>query len=273
MYIHFAFGSLGKQGKTKEQTEKVIQLILKEKRLLVSKCKEFLPAFPERGAKIIPRERFKVVENGLAATFYPKEDPSWFDKLPDDTRIHYLPMDVPMICFIKIAFNQLRTCPHSREYGKFGIILDDGFLKLKGIRPVKYYTEESLRTDSLIRKWNYNQKALSAEAKKDLEKEILTYRKPATLFPSFKESVITELTRTSKGMKVKYLTYDRYQEGYDFTKENEYRIVFDEGVDYLYFDEGDLFMVITPNSEAKRRVETFLNQNWNRQPIIEEFPI
>lgn len=272
MFIHFTFGSLGKQGKTGEQTEKVIEFILREKRLLVSKCKEFIPAFPEQGAKRIPREMWKRTDDGLAATFYPKEDPHWFHKLPDDTTIHYLPTDVPMICFIKSSFNQLRTCTHSREYGKFGIVLTDKFLRVKGIRPVRYYTEGSLWNAPLIKKWNYSSKGLSAKEKADLEKEIVAYRKPATLFPSFKESVITKLIRTSEGVNVEYLTYDRYQEGYDFTKENEYRIVFDEGVDYLYFDESDLYMVITPDSEAKSRIETYLNQYWTRLPRVEVFP-
>ena len=271
MFIHFAFGLLGKQDKSEEQTEKVIEFILKGKRLLVSKCKEFIPAFPEQGGKRIPREMFKITDDGLVATFHPKEDPDWFDKLPDDTTIHYLPMDVPMICFIKISFNQLRAPTHSREYGKFGIVLTDKFLRAKGIKPVRYYTEGSLWNDSLIKKWNYGLEGLSAKEKADLEKEIVSYRKPATLFPSFKESVITKLSRTSAGLNVEYLTYDRYQEGYDFTKENEYRIVFDEGVDYLDFDEGDLYMVITPDSKAKSRIESFLKQHWTKRPRVEVF--
>lgn len=272
MLIHFAFGALGKQDKAEEQTEKVIECILQKKRLLVSKCKEFIPKFPEKGAKRIPREMFKVTDDGMAATFYPKEDPEWFRKLPDDTTIHYLPFDVPMICFIKISFNQLRASTHSREYGKFGIVLTDSFLTARGIKPVYYYTEETLWNDTLIKKWNYSSKSISAKEKSELEKEIVSYRKPASLFPSFEESVITKLTRTTKGMEVEYLTYDRYQEGYNFRKENEYRIAFDEGVDYLYFDEGDIFMVITPDSKAMDRVESFLKHNWSQQPQVKLFP-
>ncbi len=272
MFIHFAFGTLGKQGKTREQTEKVIEFVLREKKLLVSKCKEFIPRFPEKGAKRIPWEKLKTTEDGLEATFYPKEDPYWFHKLPDDATIHYLPMDVPMICFMRISFNQLRTSPHSREYGKFGIVLTDKFLRSKGVRPVKYYTEESLWNDLLIKKWNYSQKVLSVKEKEDLEKELLTYRKPATLFPSFKESVITKLIRTPEGVNVEYLTYDRYPEGYDFTKEHEYRITFDEGIEYLYFDESDLFMIIAPNLKAKGIVEKYLKESWSYQPHVEIFP-
>jgi len=273
MLIHFAFGSLGKQGKTEEQTRRVIELILQEKRLLVFKCKEFIPAYPKKGVKRIPPEMFKVTGDGEAsATFYPKEDPDWLSKLPDDTTIHYLPMDVPMICFIKTSFNQLKSSPHSAEYGKFGLALTDGFLKRKGIKPVLYYTESSLWNDNVIRKWNYNQNKISSKEKTELEREILSYRKPATLFPSFKESVTIKLTRASEGTTLEYLTYDRYPHNYDFSKEKEHRIVFDEGVDYLYFGEDDLFMVIVPDLKSKGEVEAFIKRNWSKQPKVEVYP-
>jgi len=272
VFIHFAFGALSKQGKVDEQTRVIAEYILREKRLKVSKCKEFLPAYPTLGAKRIPREMFKATEDGLAATFHPKEDPNWFDKLPDDKTIHYLPVDVPMISFIKIPFNQLKTSSHSNEYGRFGIVLTDDFLRDKVIKAVYYYTEESLWSDPLIKKWNYDAKNLSKEERSQLEKEIVSFRKPASLFPSFRESVITKITRVSKGVEVEYLTYDRYEEGYDFKRENEYRIVCDEGVDYLYFEEKDIFMVITPDIEAQRRIRDFFNHNWREKPQVTIYP-
>ena len=115
-------------------------------------------------------------------------------------------------------------------------------------------------------------KGVVNRGKEKLEKEILSYRKPAALFPSFKESVITRLIKTSGGMKAESLTYDRYEVGYDFIKEHEHRIVFDEGVDYLYFDEIDIYMIITPNSKAKENIERFLAQTWKYQPIVKVFP-
>ena len=114
MFIHFAFGSLGKQGKTEEQTKLVVEYILKEKRLLVSKCTEFIPAFPIKGAKKIPRDLWEITDYGMKADLDIK-DQNWFSKLPDDTMIHYLQQDVPMICFIKIAFNKLRISTHSND--------------------------------------------------------------------------------------------------------------------------------------------------------------
>lgn len=273
MFIHFAFGSLGKQGKTEEQTKLVIELILREKRLLVSKCKEFIPTFPKKGTKRIPPEMFEVTGDGIAsATFYPKEDPDWLSKLPDDTTIHYRPMDLPMICFIKISLSQLKNSTHSVEYGKFALAFTDNFLKSKGIKPVFYHTESGLWNDDVIRRWNFEQNRMSKKDKADLEREILSYRKPATLFPSFKESVTIKLTRASEGTTLEYLTYDRYPDGYDFTKEKEHRIVFDKGADYLYFDEDDLFMVITPDLKSKDEVESFFKRNWSKQPKVEVFP-
>lgn len=271
MFIHFAFGSLGKQGKLDEQTEAIIQYILKEKRLKVSKCKEFIPVFPTPGAKRIPADMFKATDYGAAATFHPQQDPEWFKKLPDDTTIHYLPVDVPMICFIKVSLSQLKNSTHSHEYGRFGIVLTDNFLKANRIRPVYYYTEESLWSDRIIRKWNSG-KDLDKREKSQLEKEIVSFRKPASLFPSFRESVTMKITRASSGTKIEYLTYDRYKEGYDFRKENEYRIIFDEGADYLYFEEKHLFMVITPDTEVQHRIQNFFSQNWKEKPQVTIYP-
>jgi len=105
-----------------------------------------------------------------------------------------------------------------------------------------------------------------------LEREIVSYRKPATLFPSFKESVIIQLTRAPEGTKLDYLTYKSYPDGYDFTKEKEHRIVFNEGVHYLYFNEDDLFMVIAPDIDSKENLELFFKHNWSKHPKVEVFP-
>jgi len=244
VFVHFAFGSLGKQGRIAEQTTHVIELILAERRLLISRCKEFIPVLPKGGAKSIPSEMFEITGKGeVSVTFpSPKKDPNWYDRLPDSKEIHYLPIDVSMICFTKITFNQLSSSNHHAEYGKCGLVFSGPFLKSKGIRPVTYYTESSLWNDELIKTWNQNQKGLSKKDKKDLEREIVIYRKPANLFSSFRQS--------------------------------KHRIAFDENaaVDYLYFSEKDLFMVITPDLESKRRLESFFESNWSCQPKINIYP-
>ena len=61
VFIHFAFGQLGKAGKEEEQTELVLQHILARRRLKVSRCVEFLPGFPPPGAKSIPTTKGKVL--------------------------------------------------------------------------------------------------------------------------------------------------------------------------------------------------------------------
>ncbi len=271
MFIHFTFGSLGKQGKTEEQTEQVIGLILKNKRLKVYKCTEFIPEFPEPSSIRIPLDNMRFVSNGSNAQLMDDLDQKKNHELPDNDLIYFLQRDVPMICFIKIAFSQLRTSNHWKEYGKFGIVLTDKFLKSRGIRPVKYYTEESLWSDPLIRKWNYELKSLPPDKREDCEKEILMYRKPVKLFPTFKNSVMAKITVAQSEGTVEFIRYNRYPEGYDFTKEYEYRIAFDEGVEYLYFNESDLFIIITPDLKAKDKVESFLKQHWSRQPKVEVF--
>ena len=92
------------------------------------------------------------------------------------------------------------------------------------------------------------------------------------MFPTFKNSVMAKITVTPTGGTVEYIKYNRYPEGYDFTKEREYRIAFDEGEKYLYFDESDLFMLITPDLKAKERVESFSKKNWSKQPTVKVFP-
>lgn len=270
MFIHFAFGNLGKSGEIQEQTNAVIEYILREKRLKITKCKEFIPVFPQKGSKPIPLKPFKRVD-GRADLVVAEINGN---RLTDVDSIHYLPEDVPMTCFIKINFNQLKNSTHDKEYGKLGIILTSNFLKRNGIKRVQYYTEESLYSDPLILKWNQEQAMgkLSDVAARQLQKEITAYRKPAKLFSSFEKSVSHIIHFGSGGPQTDTFTYNRYVVDYDFTKENEYRIVADEGINYIDFEEDDLYMIITPNQEVKSRIEFFLNQNWGKRPKVEIYP-
>lgn len=267
MFIHFTFGSLGKQEEIEEQTRRIIELILQEKRLKAYKCKEFIPIFPNPNSKPIPLKQFKAVE-GRTDLVVAQIDGN---RIADTDSIRYLPVDVSMICFINVAFSQLKNSGHHKEYGKLGIVLTNDFLKAKSIRCVHYYTEESLYRDPVILKWNRD-RALSDAETKQLQREITAFRKPAKLFPSFAKSVTHIISFGSGKPQTDYFTYNRYAEGYDFTKENEYRIVLDEGIDYLYFEEGDMYMIITPDLEAKKAIETFLNQNWREKPKVEVYP-
>jgi len=102
VFVHFAFGTLGKQGKVEEQTEAVVEYILREKRLKVSKCTEFIPEFPEPGMKRIPMDKMRLESNGAGTQLVYDLDPKKIHELPDDDSIYYLQRDVSMICFIKL---------------------------------------------------------------------------------------------------------------------------------------------------------------------------
>lgn len=274
MFIHFAFGELTKQDKIEEQTDSIIELILKKKRLKASKCKEFIPIFPNPNSKPLPLKQFRGVEGrrDLAVANVDKDNRS------NRNLVNYLPEDVPMISFIKISYNSLRKSRHAEQYGKLGIVLTNDFLVNNGIRRVHYYTEESLYRDQLILKLNteiINSRfsgGKTFEMPEEIKREITSFRKPASLFPSFKYSVTHIINFASEGVTTDIFTYNRYPEGYDFRSENEYRIIFD-AIEYLYFHEDDVYMVITPDFNTKERIKTFLSQNWKRQPLVEEFPV
>lgn len=277
---------MGKQLRSDEQTEKVIDLILKDKRLKVSKCDEFLPSLPNPSVKSIPLGIGKPITSGNIVSWnINQNDPKLKDRLPDDKTIYYSRVEVQMICFINIAFHELKTSPHQKEYGKFGLVFDSNFLKRQGIKEVQYYSEDSLWTDPLIVRWNkyqWNNAIQSMNGNKanlipdseikTLQEEILTYRKPASLFPSFRKSIQLKLTYEGNCFtSAETFTYNRYGENYDFKKEREYRIAFDAGTEYMPFNESDLFMVIVPDNKSKYVIEAF-TKTWSVQPHIELYP-
>ncbi len=274
MLIHFAFGQLGKQGNTAEQTRLVIEEILAitNKRILVSKCKEFIPALPVAGAKIPPPEMFAVDkdEDGVVSA---KVELEKFHQLPDDTDIRYLPVDVSMICFIEIPFKLLKSTPHSQEYGKFGLVFEKEFLRAQGVQPVIYYTEKSLWEDPLILEWSNTRNSRNSQKRQKLTKEITLYRKPATYFPAFAEQTMMKVTRNEKGTFLEHChKYDRYEIGYDFRNEQEYRITFEKGQNFMDFTEKDLSMIITPDLLSKSQIDNYLNKEWEYIPQVKVFP-
>jgi hypothetical protein len=253
MFIHFAFGQFGKQGKIIEQTEEVISKILTEKRLVARNCTEFLPAFPVRGKSLplgLPAKVTKDDEGHPTVWF--KIGDGGKDRQVNDIEITFLPSDVAMICFINTSFNSLRVSPHPKEYGKFGLVFNTPFLKSNGLRPVSYYSEESLWHDPAIIAWN-NAAHRKETNLKAIQDNILAYRKPDEI--------------TSSRYK-----YDRYPVGYNFRDEHEHRIVFQTEADYLQFKEDDVYMIIVPNSYAKEEISSFVKNNWKRTPLIQIFP-
>ncbi len=233
MFIHFAFSQLGKQVRIIEQTGKVISTILTEMRLVARNCTEFLPAFPISGKPIPLRLPARIVkdEEGCPTVWFRTEDQGK-DKKPNIDEIKFLPNNVPMICFINISLSDFRASPHSKEYGKFGLVLNTEFLNSSGLRPVSYYSEESLWHDPDVIAWN-NAVWANEKNQKTMQDEILAYRKPAKYFQAFAHLTTIMIAKRTDEITASHYKYDRYPIGYDFREEHEYRIVFQAENDYL----------------------------------------
>lgn len=70
----------------------------------------------------------------------------------------------------------------------------------------------------------------------------------------------------------KPLTYSRYSEGYDFTQEQETRIVTTEANRDVYFNESEVLAVITPDQATQEMVRTSLERSWSAVPKVMVFP-
>ena len=278
VFIHFAFAGL--KDDVTAQTKAVITKIFDRKRLKFSINPEFIPVFQPhlhskfKGKRVgqIALESFKPTQNGVEASI----DELRLIKPEND--IHFLPYEVRMLCFIKTSLKKIGNSPHYKQYGRFGIVLTDTFLKRKGIKAVHYYEESSLFTDPLITNWNlkyaYKSDLNAAEISKkhDLETQILAFRKPANLFESFRESRLLALKKAEGQIDMKIIdAYDRYSIGYDFREEKEWRIV-SHSEDFLSFSENEFFMVIVPDAGCKSALQNYFDENWKKIPQIEAFP-
>ena len=89
-----------------------------------------------------------------------------------------------------------------------------------------------------------------------------------------RQIVCIRLLITVKGNErtAEIIKYNRYPENYDFKQENEWRIAFSEGSQYMDFDEKDLYMVITPDSESYASIYSFFKEHWIHQPIVKIYP-
>jgi len=279
MFIHFAFARL--KHSADEQIDALIKNILARNRLIFSRNPEFFPVFQPhihprfKGKEVykIALESFKATENGATASL---EDLKFVKPQSD---IYFLPYEIGMICFIKTSLKQLRNISHSQEYGKLGLVFEENFLKRSGTNAVQYYREELLFNDPLIIEWNLkfayrsNLSAREQKDKKELETKILAYRKPASLFESFRESRMLATEKADSGMKLEIVdAYSRYPIGYDFQGEKEWRIIsYDEK--YLKFSENDLYMVIVPDEQSRLRLEKYFGSKWKETPELRTFPL
>ncbi|MCX5832591.1 MAG: hypothetical protein NT140_12025 [Deltaproteobacteria bacterium] len=174
-----------------------------------------------------------------------------------------------------VSFEQLPMHPHKEQYGKLGLVFDNEYLSKNKIRKVYYYKEESLFYDPIVLQWNHyfayksNLSPIEILRKKELEEQILAYRKPHTLFNSFSES--RKLAVNNNGVRIADV-YERYPIGYEFCKENEWRISSQSNEDYLNFEEKDLKAVITSDEKSTKQLERYFATEWNVSPDILVFP-
>jgi len=279
MLIHFAFGS--QKNNTDLQTKSIIECILAPRQLKFStNCYEFLPAlvYPMKDGYLLNMRKCRLVEEGCQP-LPPKDN----CLIPIDKRmVKYLPEIVNMICFINIPFNKLKSSEHYLTYGMFGLVFGESFRRRFGLGQVVYYEEMSLFNDRLVLLFNelmYINSRFRTDANEielaQLRTEILSYRKPSKLWPSFGESVVVNISNNNPDSKCKltYSQYDRYPQGYDFTKEQEWRIVSSTGMtEYINFSEDDLEIIIVPDIRSRDSVHEFLVQSYKALPKIFLFP-
>ena len=176
-----------------------------------------------------------------------------------------------MICFIKISLKKLPKSSHCHEYGKLGLVFDEGFLCRHGMKRVHYYRENFLERDLVIAEWDRQPKT-GTKREVELRNSILRFRKPAYYFSAFAQQTILKIT---KGPQTPLLEacnkYHRYEIEYNFSKENEYRIVLDSD-DFVKFKERDLRIIIVPDSVALKSIKNYIASDWDYQPDIILFP-
>lgn len=246
-----------------EQFSEFTNKILTPKHLKVSVCQEFIPIPNEPSKNAI---NFDLTKGSLEQNAFSLSS----KHLTSPPSLSYLPVDVPMICFINCPLKKLKNHPHQNEYGKLGIAFIKKFYKKNNIKPVIYYSEKSIKNDPLIKR--YIQNGLSEQERKNLSKKITAYRKPKILTENFSKSAVARITKTENGNSLSIYTYDRYPIGYDFTTETEHRIAFEPGINFLHFNESDVFMIIVPNTEIGEKLKDFFKKNWTIIPCIEVYP-
>lgn len=269
MLIHFAFGKY--KADTNLQIEFAIEKIFSKRELLFGKNPEFIPRIKPQyhpafiGAKIkpIPLQIAKKGPNYIGIDVMNNGNIS-------ENHFSYIREDIRMICFTDISMNNIDNSIHVGQYGKLGIIFHKEFLENSGIRKVYYYEEDRLINDDKVREWNFYayRTDLNTEEKlkkRELEIEILSYRKPIKMFKSFKE--LRRLNLAKGCVEDVYDVYNNFEIGYDFQKEKEWRLVSFQN-DYLNFSESDLSLVLVPNDKIRVELTQYFKSNWSNLPVV-----
>ena len=184
--------------------------------------------------------------------------------------VFYLPVMLSMVCFINISLKSIAKSGHTDHYGRFGLGFSNAFRDRIGVKSVHYYSEGNVLEDPLIKE--FNRSARRGESRKDLQTEIVSFRKPMKLSENFKKSTVDSIKRTNGEMTSTSWTYDRYEIGYNFSQEKEWRTVLNDDADFVSFKENELLRVLVPNSEIQDRIASYFSEHWTHKPVVKLCP-
>ncbi len=262
--IHFVFGGLHRAGDLNKQTESFIEYILIPQKLRASICPEFLPILNDPNARTADPNSVRVLDGGGIT----------FDRYLPSKPVALLPVDVWMVSFADIPLKKMRHWKPASHYGKLGLVFTDEFRRRNKVGRVSYYHYPDLSIDPLVVSLNKAFEDKNEEERERFSKLVTEFRKPAKLWPELNNEFavlritcgINEETNTEK------LTYSRYAEGYDFTIEQEARLVTTGKTREITFAEADILAIVVPNSKVGDSICEVLSRRWSRVPEIIKFP-
>lgn len=262
---HFAFGSLHRAGKRDEQINEFLSNVLLPKRLRSFVCPEFMPVLNSQNALMGDPDSARIVE-GYGVSF---------DKWVPSPPVSLLPNDVWMISFVDVSLKKLRSWEPAEHYGKLGIAFTNKFRERTHALRVTYYDQyANLARDPMVIQLH---RAIQAQDKAEIERLqhlVVERRKPARLWPELNSLFsMLKITMGSEAQAtLEKITYSRYPQGYDFTMEQEARIVTGEGDRDVHFDESEVLTVIVPDEATKKLVKPRLDGHWSTTPQFFVFP-
>jgi hypothetical protein len=261
---HFAFGQLHREGRYSQQVDEFVDKILLPMRLKASPCVEFMPVLQSTSGLTGDPNSIRAISGGIT-----------FDRWSPTLPVGLLPNDVNMVSFVDIALKKLGSWKPSEHYGKLGLVFKDSFRTRKNVYRVFYYPDFlSLARDPKVIQLDAAIKRQDHVVIEELARELTQRRKPASLWPEINNvfaAVKVDIDSSGRAMFEK-LTYSRYPEGYDFTKEQEARIATQEEGVMIDFTDSDVLSVIAPSEEVKNRIQTLLIKNWRHVPQVFVYP-
>lgn len=262
---HFAVGSLHRAGKHYEQAEAFLSNILLPKKLRSFMCPEFMPILNNPNALTADPDSARVVVGGGVT----------FDRWVPSPPVSLLPNDVWMICFVDIPLKKLRHWTPANHYGRLGVAFTDKFRVRADVQRVTYYDQyANLARDSLVLRLHRAIQIQDRQEMERLRRLVVERRKPAQLWSELNGlfAILHIATGVDSQTICEKLTYSRYPEGYDFTVEQEARIITTEAERDVHFDESEVLAIIAPDRDTQAMVQARLGQAWSVMPQVIVFP-